>query len=360
MDGEDRGMKKILYVCCNFTWGGVEQYILNVLDYIDRSLYQIDVLLPDRVHDREVELEKRNIKVKKYNCTSYKEKILNFYKILKDNQYDIVHLFTGNEAALLCMIAKKAGNKKIIVHSHASKSGDENIKFLHILMKKIYFYLAKVIYRKYALCLACSETAGEFMFGKHNENVRVLGNGIDLDRFHNGNNLSDAMSFVINARFSPPKNPYFVIDIFSELIKKKSTSRLEWVGTGEMEKEIKDYAKNLQIEKYINFLGTVNDVEHVLRRNRFFLLPSIHEGLPIVLIEAQAAGLKCFISDNITKQIDCGGCFKISLDLTAEEWAEIILEEIKKNPVAKIKKDKIEKYSIKYTIKELENIYEEI
>lgn len=353
-------MKKILYVCCNFTWGGVEQYILNVLDYIDRSLYQIDVLLPDGVYDREVELEKRNIKVKKYNRTSYKEEILNFYKILKHNQYDIVHFFTGNEAALLCMIAKRAGNKKIIVHSHASKSGDENIKILHVLMKKIYFYLAKAIYRKYALCLACSEKAGEFMFGKHNENVRILGNGIDLERFHNGNNISDNMSFAINARFNPQKNPYFVIDIFSELIKKKSTSRLEWIGTGEMEKEIKDYAKNLQIEKYINFLGTVNDVEYVLRRNRFFLLPSICEGLPIVLIEAQAAGLKCFISDNITEQIDCGGCFKISLDRTAEEWAEIILEEIKKNPVAKIKKDKIEKYSIKYTIKELENIYEEI
>lgn len=86
---------------------------------------------------------------------------------------------------------------------------------------------------------------------------------------------------------------------------------------------------------------------------------SIHEGLPIVLIEAQAAGLKCFISDNITEQIDCGGCFRISLDKTVEEWADIILEEIKKNPVAHIQKDKIEKYSIQYTVKELEKIYNE-
>lgn len=226
-------------------------------------------------------------------------------------------------------------------------------------MKKIYFQFAKAIYRKYALCLACSEKAEEFMFGKHNKNIRILGNGIDLERFYNGNSLSDDMSFVINARFSPPKNPYFVIDIFSELIKKKSTSRLEWIGTGEMEKEIKDYANNLQIEEHINFLGTVNDVERVLRRNRFFLLPSISEGLPIVLIEAQAAGLKCFISDNITEEIDCGGCFRISLDQTAEEWADIILEEIKKNPVARIKKDRIEKYSIQYTVKELETIYNE-
>lgn len=339
--------------------GGVEQYILNVLDHIDRSLYQIDVLLPNGEYDREGELKKRNIEVKKYNYTSYKEKILNFYKILKNNQYDIVHFFTGNEAALLCMIAKKAGNKKIIVHSHASRSGDENTKILHVLMKQFYFYLAKAIYRKYALCLACSDKAGEFMFGKHNKNIRILGNGIDLERFHNGNSLSDDMSFVINARFHPHKNPYFVIDILAELIKKNPKVMLEWIGTGEMEKEIKDYVKNLQIEKYINFLGTVNDVERVLKKNRFFLLPSIHEGLPIVLIEAQAAGLKCFISDNITEQIDCGGCFRVSLDKTAEDWADIILEEIKKNPVAHIRKDKIEKYSIQYTVKELEKIYNE-
>lgn len=340
--------------------GGVEQYILNVLDQIDHSIFQIEVLLPKGDYDREKELKKRKIEIKKYDCTSLKEKIKNFYIILKENKYDIVHLFTGNEAAMLCLIAKMAGHRKIIVHSHASQSGDENKKFLHLIKKKIIFQIAKIIYWKNALCLACSEEASDFMFGRYNKTVYILRNGIDMKKFRKENTVQKEMSFVINARFEPVKNPYFVIDILFELIKKNPQTTLEWIGSGGMKREIEDYVKELQIENHINFLGTVNDVENVLNRNRFFLLPSLSEGLPIVLIEAQAVGLKCFISSHISKLINCGGCVEISLEKTAKEWAEIILDEIEKGLDIHIEEDKIAKFSVQDTVNQLEKIYKEL
>lgn len=136
------------------------------------------------------------------------------------------------------------------------------------------------------------------MFGNHTR-FEVINNGIDLKRFITPENKANEYTSCINARFDPPKNPYFVVDVIDKLVKKESKIILEWIGTGYMEREIKQYTKKMQLEDHIKFLGTTKNVENVLWRNKYFLLPSQYEGLGIVLIEAQAAGLKCFISDKV-------------------------------------------------------------
>ena len=238
-------------------------------------------------------------------------------------------------------------------------SGDENKKIFHQNLKKIIFAISKLIYRNMSLCVACSDQAGQFMFG-YNGKYKVLENGIDLKRFYCIDKSREDYSFCVNARFDPQKNPYFIIDIVNEIVKSEPSTFLKWVGAGYMEKDIKKYTKELRLEKHVEFLGTTENVEKILWNNKYFLFPSKYEGLGIVLIEAQAAGLKCFASDKVPHLANCGGVKEISLNKTAKEWADIILNEIKNETELCVDEEKLKKFDIHYTVKKLENIYDKI
>lgn len=131
-----------------------------------------------------------------------------------------------------------------------------------------------------------------------------------------------------------------------------------WVGDGELRKPIEERVKEEHLEKQIHFLGRREDIPELLQQNDFFLFPSLFEGLPITLIEAQASGLECFISDTITKEVNVGLCQYLSLEKTAKEWAVYISEKLdnrdKKGYDAKL----LDQFDIKNTVKRLEEIYD--
>ena len=163
-------------------------------------------------------------------------------------------------------------------------------------------------------------------------------------------------------RFSPEKNHEFIIDIFKELYSKNDKYRLVLVGTGDTEDKIKEKVESLNLQEKVNFLGVRKDVKNLLQSFDLFILPSIFEGLPVTLVEAQGAGLKCFISDTVTKEIDleCELTEFISLDKASKEWADIIdknREYIRKDTIESLK---AHGYDMTENAKNLENRYIDI
>lgn len=210
--------------------------------------------------------------------------------------------------------------------------------------------------------LGCSELANDYLYGKNWRNdtrCKVLYNGIDLKkfRFHDKIKETERKNIMTIGRFGEQKNPFFLLEILIELLNIRKDINFSWVGDGELRKTIEERVKEEHLEKQIHFLGRRENIPELLQQNDFFLFPSLFEGLPITLIEAQASGLECFISDTITKEVNVGLCQYLSLEKSAREWAVYISEKLdnrdKKGYDAKL----LDQFDIKNTVKRLEEIY---
>lgn len=170
-------MTKVMFVCCNFTNGGVEQYILNLVDHIDKSKYEFSVLLfGERKYDNEEELIVRNIKIYKILNRN------NFKELINKEKINIVHLTLGYQSYTYAKIALKSNAKKVIIHSHTSLSGRENIGLIQKLARKLLFLYANKFICTKTINLACSDLAAQYLFDKKTD-VEIAYNGIDLKRF---------------------------------------------------------------------------------------------------------------------------------------------------------------------------------
>lgn len=248
-----------------------------------------------------------------HGCKLIKQYIIyrNLLKYLKKNKYDCVHIHSdvANKLFIGGLAAKKAGVKKIIFHSHASEVDGKyrNIKrFLHKASRK----RLKKIGTKF---VACSDLARQWMYPNINKDkVIIIKNGIDLlkYRFNEKNrlevrkNLGLNNKFVIGhvGRFSYQKNHEFLIKVFKKVVNKKNDAYLLLVGEGPDKKKIETLVNKEGLTSYVKFYGISNHVENLLQGMDVFLLPSHFEGLPIVGVEAQAAGLPVIFSDKITKE----------------------------------------------------------
>ena len=210
------------------------------------------------------------------------------------------------------------------------------------------------------------------MFGK-NGNFEIIKNGIAIKKFEYNEEIrslkreelglkDDEIVITHIGRFVLQKNHNFLVEIMKELVKLNSKYKLLLVGNGELEQKIKEKIEKLNLKKNIKILGVRKDINSILQATDLFILPSFHEGLPVTLVEAQGAGLKCFISDSVTREIDleCGLTEFISLNKSAQEWAEIIdnnKEYKRKNTVEALRKHG---YDMTQNAKELENLYIEL
>ena len=337
--------------------GGVEQFIVNVLSHIDSNRYQIEVLLPSgRSYEREPDLLEMGIPVRKYDCSSWITKIRQLRDIICEDDIDIVHFHTGHESAISywATVGTKA---KVVCHAHTSMSGDENKSFFHLRVKDIGFFYSRLIYGL-TTRLACSEEAAAFLFGS--KGARILFNGIDLSRFEAESARKNKFSICINARLNEQKNPLFILEVISSLKKLNPGITVEWIGVGELEEVVKNKINELSLEETVKMLGAVANPEKVLARNRYFLLPSLYEGLGIAVIEAQAMGLLCFVSDKVPKLADCGGCHYISLNKAPEEWARIMDDSMQHEEKPSIEMGQLRLFDIKHTVKQLEEIYDKV
>lgn len=349
--------------------GGVEAVIMNYYRNIDRSKVQFDFICDeDSTNIPYDEIKKLGGRV--IICPPY-QKIFEYERFLidlfKKNKYKIVHSNINTLSIFPLRAAKKAGVPIRIAHSHSTTNKKEWKKNL---MKQALRPFSK----KYATdYFACSELAGRWLFGDktfEQGKVTIINNAIDLDKFKYDEKIrkdkrkelgikDDTLVIGHIGRFVAQKNHIFLIDIFNELHKKEKDSILLLIGQGPLMNEIKQKVEVLGISDSVRFLGQRDDVSELYQAFDVFLLPSLYEGLPVVGVEAQATGLLCELSSDMTNETKVLDTTRfMSLDDTAEEWATIILDDYsmfkRKDTTSEITKNN---FNIRMEAKKIEEKY---
>lgn len=354
--------KRILHIIGKMSCDGAETFIMNVYRNIDRVNIQFDFV----VHTKEEQFYDKEIKQlggKIYQLPRMAKHPWKYFKaldkILKTKQYNIIHRHTATNLIFPeLIIAKKNQIKKIIVHSH-------NTYAAHPILNKLFRPIVNSLTTDK---LACGQNAGKWLFGKR-ESFKVIPNGIDFKKFKYDEivankqrkelNIED--KFVIGhvGRFNKQKNHMFLIDIFQEICKKKENAILLLIGVGELEKDIKQKIEEKGLNSKVIFLGNRDNVNELMQAMDILIFPSLYEGLPLVLLESQASGLKSIITDTITDEVEYskGLIQRISLNKTAEEWADNALEQKQINRKYYNDIAMQSKFDIHNAIRDIENIY---
>ena len=369
--------KKLLYFSHGLSANGIETFLVNVLGRLNLEKYDVTVLIAidegvPSLHEQTV----RDLGIKIINAgdmDSVKKKIAyikNVKKELNSTHYDIVHSNMDLLNGITLFLAKRAGVKKRICHGHTTKTqykSEGAIGKIMSCVQKIYsFVMKKLIVFSSTDLLSCSENASEYFYG--NRPSKVIYNGIDLRKYSCVENTDGYIEktfgienkekrIVSVGRISPVKNPLFALEVMNELKKLRSDFQYLWIGTGGLEAEAKARAEKMDLQKEVIFTGVRTDVPQIINCCDCFFMPSLFEGLPFSLVEAQAAGLKCIVSDVVSKTADVGLIEFFSLDKSAKEWAEFISEVLDK-PAPEADAERMKKFDINYTVKQLEVIYD--
>ncbi|MCP3029203.1 glycosyltransferase family 1 protein [Halobacillus sp. A5] len=304
---------RVLHAVVNMNRGGAETLLMNLYRNIDRSKVQFDFLTcKPGVFDQEIEnlggTVHRIPYVTDVGHRGYKKALKRFFQ---SHQYKIVHAHMDKMSGIVLQEAEKAKVPVRIAHSHNTQSEGG-------MLTKLYKnYAASSIHRSATHRFACSRSAAEWLFGRKSSQVHLLKNGIDCRRFlysaekrlrvREQLNLSPE-TFVAGhvGRFNYQKNHNHILEIFCRFLNTHENSVLLLAGDGTLRNTIEAKSKQLGIEDKVKFLGVREDVDELLQAFDLFLFPSLHEGLPVTLIEAQNAGLPCLITDTITKEVDMG------------------------------------------------------
>lgn len=360
---------RVAQIMGKWVGGGVESVVMNYYRYIDRTKIQFDFICDDdstNIPYEEIEkLGGKVILIPPYQKVfKYHNKLK---KILKEGHYKIVHSHINTLSVFSLFAAKCAGVPVRIAHSHSTTNKKEKKKNL---LKQLLRPFSKLFATDY---MCCSELAGRWLFGDKEYdkgNVYLLNNAIDLDKFKYNETLrkkkrkelgikDDTLVIGHIGRFVVQKNHDYLIDIFNEIHKKNNNSVLLLAGQGPLMEEIKNKAKELNLDDSVKLLGQRNDANELYQAFDVFLLPSLYEGLPVVGVEAQAAGLLCYLSDDMTKETKVLDITKfMSLNNTPEEWADNILDDVKKYKRIDVSKEMTAKnFNIKEEVKRLEKYY---
>lgn len=351
--------------------GGVEAVVMNYYRNIDRTKIQFDFICDsDSTNIPYDEIKKLGGKV--ILIPPY-QKVFKYHKklkqVLKVGNYKIVHSHINTLSVFSLFAAKCAGVPVRIAHSHSTTNKKEWKKNL---LKQILKPFSKTFATDY---MCCSELSGRWLFGNkeyEKGNVYLLNNAIDLDKFKYSKKIGkekrkelgikdDTLVIGHIGRFVAQKNHTFLIDIFNELHKKKKNSILLLIGQGPLMHEIKEKVKSLGLDDSVVFLGQRNDANRLYQAMDVFCLPSLYEGLPVVGVEAQASGLLCLLSDEMTKETKVlSSAVFMSLSDSAREWSNMITKKIKKykrlDTTKEITKNN---FNIKEEAGKLENKYNE-
>lgn len=360
-------MERVLIIGMHDTIGGVETFLMNYYRNIDKEKIQFDFI---NMFDKLCfEDEILTLGGKIYKVPSVKTKPLKYYKeirrIIKENEYKIVHVNMLSMANILPIVAaKKEKVARIILHSH-------NTSTPHGFLRKILNAVNKNYAIKHATDLvACSEYAGKWMF-EEQRNFTVIKNAIDLKKYEYNRNarekirkdLNISSNYVIGhvGRFAEQKNHKFLIEIFNEVAKREDNARLLLIGEGDLKESIKQYVENLNLTSKVIFLEPVNNVNDYYQAMDIFVLPSLFEGLPVVGVEAQSSGLKCIFSKKITQELQITDRITF-LDIdNAKTWADAIIRE-KEEYDRELKNGEIEKsgYNITAEAIKLQEFYSKV
>lgn len=323
---------------------GAETFIMNVYRKIDRSKVQFDFLVySNDKQDYEDEINSLGGRVIHMSCSSgfgaFRSIGMMRNVIRKYGPYKAIHAQTLMNIAFVWLAARKFPDIVRMAHSHNTRN-----RVVLSTVVRIYETIAKMIIRHNSqVMLACGKEAGIYLFGnRFLHNGLILKNGIDLD-IHTKINKNAIQNIrkqlkldcdiIIGsvARFNEVKNHRFMIEIANALKKKGVSYKMVFVGNGSGEQVVRRRVVDAGLQNEVVFAGLRSDINDMMHTFDVFLMPSHFEGNPVTLVEAQAAGLPCVITDNITDEIDMGlGLIKkCSLTEKPEVWADLIIESSK-------------------------------
>lgn len=356
-------MKRVLHIVGAMAPGGFENFIMNIYRKIDREQVQFDFIVhlkKDNAYDEEIE----SLGGKLFYVTrKSKNPIKNFFemrKVVKENQYDIVCRHSDSAFTVVDLLAAKLGGaKKIIMHSHSTTTG--NVK-IHNFFRS---WMSWVPTHRFA----CSKAAGKWMFG--DLDFTFVPNAIDTSEYLYHADIRESMRKEWNVEsknvyghvgnFVYAKNHLFLLDVFKGITLKDENAILFLVGEGELRKEIEKKILELNLQDKVVLTGRRKDVVRFLQMFDLFLFPSVYEGLPVSMVEAQCTGLPCLISSSITDEIMLTDCVRQkSLDESLENWTSTAMEmlEMGKQGERCSRQEEIKKAG--YGIDELVRFYENI
>lgn len=360
-------MYNILFYSGTLQQNGTEMFMMNILRYIDRTCFHIDFCISD------TEITPNRVEAESYGCKVYVlpsrrqnpiRSIIAQWNFMRKNAhiYDAIHWNGGNLSSISILLFAKYFNIPIrIVHAHSSNAKGLHNRILHKFHK---LFIRSVCNRFFA----CSTSAAHFFYG--NNPAVIINNGIDVDKF--GYNpqikmeIRDKFYIPLTAQvighvgqFTDIKNHSFLLDIFSAYHKYNRNSYLLLVGKGPNQEYIQQKTNDLGLKDKVIFTGSRNDVNRLMQAMDCFVMPSLFEGLPFVLVEAQCSGLPCIVSDTINRDIQLtDNVTFLPLQIGAEKWAETIKTQMsafhRMSQSSTIKK---KGFDIKDTVKYLEAIY---
>lgn len=366
--------KRILHVTGAMNVGGTETMLVNLYRKINNNI-QFDFISysnEEAYYDKEIkDLGGNVIRLKPPSEVGFIEAVKDIKKVIKENgPYNAVHTHMLFNCGI-AMIAAYLSRAKVRV-SHAHTTSDDSTSFV----RKVYIAVMRFFIKLFSTdFLACSDAAGKYLFGNSvttNKRYKMLPNYIDYEKFINCNDKNsirkelgirnDDIVICHIGRFITAKNHKFLIDIISEMIQNDDKVKLILVGTGDLRNEIEAKVKDLGIESNVYFTGLRDDISNILNNSDLFILPSIYEGLGLVLLEAQASNLPCLVSEAVQPEVDLGiGLVKkLNLSYGAKTWAHeasSLIKENKNKNINIINAVKEKKYDLNSILNNLLSVY---
>ena len=323
---------RVLQVFNKMDRGGAETAIMNIYRFIDRNRVQFDFLVHDPSHgdfNREIQKLGGRIfvapKFRVLNLRHYKTFLNNFFK--NHPELRVVHGHQYNTAAVYLSVAKN-NNRYTIAHSHNTRHSSG----IYGPVKWFFRYQLLPIPNH---CFACSTAAGQWLF-RGKRSFEVLPNAIPSKKYAFSLATRDAVRSELSLQknnlvighvgsFGKAKNHKYLLKIFRSFIDKNPSGIMLLIGDGPLRISIQKQISSLGLTKYVRLLGIRSDIHRLLQAMDIFVMPSLYEGLPVTLVEAQASGLSCLIADNISKDVALTDLVHYqSIHRPTNEWANKI------------------------------------
>lgn len=364
---------KVLEVMHGLAHGGIESFVLSVIENIDSSRFQVDIALASdfpQFHEERV-IANGNKIFRTKNLGSMKNNIIHFVrlvKLIRKEKYDVVHTHIDYFNGVNILAAWLGGASIRISHSHNTRSANASSEKESIVIKCYHFLMRTLINLFSTNKVGCSEAANEWMYLK-TDKCQVIYNAINLSTFdpslYNKDRLREKYGvslkekqFVTVGRIEVQKNPLYIAEVINEYAKIDKNFHFHWVSDGSLKEQVQTILmKEGNLDK-VTFWGVRKDIPEILSVMDYFVFPSLWEGLGIVLVEAQAMGIKCFVSERIPNEANIGGMIKIDLDKGSEEWAKIIKAYVDNDESGfKVNEERLSKYNVKNMVREIERLY---
>ena len=334
-------MKRILYVLANEPTGGVGVFVRDFTSHFDERVH-IDYLMYTEQRDTAFQKSIRKEGTRIWYLPELTVK--NYMKLLRltdeffyvhHSEFDIVHLTYPGQVGMVLKPAKKYGIPYRIIHSYNTRLSDNALKSIR---NKLFIFN----YKKYAnVYLACSKNAGIYLYGRkmaESDDVQYIMNAINCDEYRYDENMRKTIRREMNipdhqkvilaaGRLEEQKNIGFAVDVFRELHHKDSDTRMIIVGDGPLKESIQTKVSDYDLENHVMFTGFTRDLNRYFLAADVLLFPSLYEGLPITVVDAQNCGLPCVLSDTISEEVVLTDLITYcSLKDVPSVWAEACLQ----------------------------------